>query len=77
MRFRRRVILAALLCFFLATTALLAEVVGSKNSNKYHNPSCEWAQKINPRNKVTFKDAKEAESKGYVACKVCKPNREK
>lgn len=47
--------------------------VGSSNSNKYHLESCKWAQKVNPKNKVIFKSKKEAESKGYAPCKVCKP----
>jgi len=45
--------------------------VGSKNSNKYHNPSCVWAQKIKPKNKVEFTSRQEAETAGYVPCKVC------
>jgi len=49
------------------------QFVGSKNSNKYHYESCQWAQKISETNLVTFKDAKAAVDAGYVACKVCKP----
>lgn len=45
--------------------------VGSAQSNKYHNPSCEWAQKIT--HPVWFNSAAEAQTKGYVPCKVCKP----
>jgi methylphosphotriester-DNA--protein-cysteine methyltransferase len=47
--------------------------VGSKNSNKYHNPECKWAKKISAKNLVTFKSAQEALKAGYVPCKVCKP----
>ncbi len=47
--------------------------VGSKNSTKYHYTWCKWAKKISPRNRVTFKSAKEAQDSGYVPCKVCKP----
>ena len=47
--------------------------VGSKNSNKYHNPSCQSAQKIKPENRVYFASVAEAEKASYVACKVCKP----
>lgn len=61
---------------FLATSVALAldyKYVGSKNSNKYHYPTCKWAQKISPKNLVTFKSAKDAQAAGYVPCKVCKP----
>jgi methylphosphotriester-DNA--protein-cysteine methyltransferase len=47
--------------------------VGSAKSNKYHYPTCKWAQKIKPENLVTFRSTKEALAAGYVACKVCKP----
>ena len=47
--------------------------VGSAKSNKYHYPTCKWAQKIKSENLVTFKSAKEALAAGYVPCKVCKP----
>jgi|GEM_PF-1043819 len=47
--------------------------VGSKNSDKYHLPSCTWAQKISPENEVWFFSAADAKSKGYTPCGVCKP----
>ena len=47
--------------------------VGSVKSNKYHLPSCEWAQKISPSNEIWFSSAEEAKAKGYVPCKVCNP----
>ena len=61
---------------FLATSIALAldyKYVGSKKSNKYHYPTCRYAQKIKPNNLVTFKSAQEAKAAGYVPCKVCKP----
>ena len=36
--------------------------VGSKNSNKYHLPTCQWAKRIKPENIVCFKDENEAKS---------------
>jgi micrococcal nuclease len=57
----------------LSASLMAGEYWGSKNSNKYHNPSCKWAQKIKPENKRVFKTVKEAQDAGYVACKVCKP----
>lgn len=53
--------------------AFSAEYWGSKNSNKYHYPTCKWAQKISPKNLVKFSSPEEAVKAGYVACKVCKP----
>ena len=47
--------------------------VGSKKSNKYHYPSCVWAQQINAENERWFSSAGEAKSGGYVPCKVCGP----
>ena len=45
--------------------------VGSKNSNKYHLPTCRWAKNIKPENMVCFKDENEAKSKGYLPDKNC------
>jgi hypothetical protein len=45
--------------------------VGSKNSNKYHLPSCRWAKNIKAENLTCFKDKADAESKGYQADKNC------
>lgn len=47
--------------------------VGSKNSNKYHLPSCYWAQQINPSNEIWFTSKADAAAHGYVPCKVCNP----
>jgi len=40
--------------------------VGSKNSNKYHLPSCQWAKRIKLENRVCFSNKEEAEKRGYV-----------
>ncbi len=45
--------------------------VGSKNSNKYHLPTCRYAKSINPENRVCFSSLEEAQSKGYVPDKNC------
>jgi len=44
------------------------QYIGSKNSDKYHIPSCRWAEQIKPENKVCFKSPKEAEKMGYKPC---------
>lgn len=45
----------------------------SSNSNKFHYPGCEWAQKISGKNKVVFHSRDEALNSGYVPCQVCGP----
>jgi micrococcal nuclease len=50
-----------------------ASFVGSSKSNKYHYPSCQWAQKISPANEVWFSGSQDARNQGYVPCKVCRP----
>ena len=56
-----------------ASFAITAEFWASKGSDKYHYPSCKWAQKINPGNLVKFSSPEQAAKAGYVPCKVCKP----
>jgi methylphosphotriester-DNA--protein-cysteine methyltransferase len=53
--------------------ALDYEYVGSKNSDKYHYPTCKLVRKIKPADLVTFKTAREALVAGYVPCRVCRP----
>ena len=45
----------------------------SANSNKFHYPSCEWAQKISGKNKIVFHSREEALNSGYSPCQVCGP----
>jgi len=47
--------------------------VGSKNSDVYHYPSCRYAKRIKPENRVYFDTPEEAIAAGYHPCKVCKP----
>ena len=47
--------------------------VGSSKSDKYHQPSCVSAQRINAANLITFKSAEDAVSKGYSPCSKCWP----
>jgi len=51
--------------------------VGNKKSKKYHvnNETCPAAKRMNDENKVCFVSPKEAEILGYIACKICKPNK--
>lgn len=47
--------------------------VGSNKSNKYHLPTCRYAQKISPENQVWFQTKDEAQAAGYEPCGVCNP----
>jgi beta-lactamase superfamily II metal-dependent hydrolase len=47
--------------------------VGSTGSNRYHYPSCRYAEKISADNLIWFKDAAAAQAVAYVPCGVCKP----
>jgi hypothetical protein len=49
------------------------EVVGSKTSNKYHDPTCKWVMAISPWKLIKFKSASEAQERNYIPCPVCKP----
>lgn len=47
--------------------------VGSIESDKYHNPTCRWAEKILKENEIWFDTIDEAKAQGYQPCGVCKP----
>jgi beta-lactamase superfamily II metal-dependent hydrolase len=51
--------------------ASTGKYVGSAKSDKYHLPSCRYAEQIAPENRVWFSSEAEAQAAGYVACKVC------
>lgn len=50
-------------------TASASQVIGNKNSKKYHETWCHTLPKES--NRVYFDSAAEAENKGYVHCKNC------
>jgi competence protein ComEC len=56
-----------------ASTDSQEAFVGSAKSNKYHYPSCQWAQKIKSSNEVWFTGSADAQARGYVPCGVCHP----
>lgn len=47
--------------------------VGSTESNKYHYPTCRYAEKIKEENQIWFDTIEEAEQQGYEPCGVCNP----
>ena len=46
---------------------------GSRKSNKFHRPTCQYVQRIKGGNLVGFRSREEAVKMGYVPCKVCRP----
>lgn len=54
-----------------ATDTKNCAFVGSKNSNKYHLPTCRWAKNIKPENLVCFGSAEDAVAKNYQPDKSC------
>lgn len=71
----KKLISILLLLLMIVPVALGAEFWGSSRSNKYHFPSCKWAQKISPQNLIKFSSPSDAQKSGYVPCKVCRPPR--
>jgi hypothetical protein len=55
----------------VSTPSAECAFVGSKNSNKYHLPTCRWAKQIKPENLVCFKTVDEAVQRGYQPDKNC------
>ena len=49
------------------------ELIASKFSDRYHEPSCKIVKKIYPDEKLIFKSVEEAKAQGYGPCKKCHP----
>jgi methylphosphotriester-DNA--protein-cysteine methyltransferase len=73
MRYGRSVVIPFAMVFLLSTAAYAFDYRASRKSNKYHLPSCKWAQKIKPGNLIIFNSPEKALKAGYVPCKVCRP----
>jgi hypothetical protein len=56
-----------------ADAKVAEEYWGSAKGTTYHRPSCQWAQKTKPANRVVFKSKEEAVKAGYHPCGDCKP----
>lgn len=46
-------------------------IIGNTNSMIYHTPGCSSYAKVSPKNRIIFKDEKEAISKGYRLSSQC------
>lgn len=69
----RKIVLTFVVFFLLATQVLAADLIASKNSDKYHTQDCKIAAKIKEENIIKFKSAEEAAQAGYIPCKRCNP----
>ncbi len=47
--------------------------LGNRRSRRFHRPGCPYGRKTSARNRVIFKDMKEAFFEGYCPCKKCRP----
>ena len=45
----------------------------SEKSDKFHLPSCEWAEKISSSNKIVYDSRDDAIADGKIPCEVCNP----
>jgi hypothetical protein len=75
----RKVKIAVLIAVLALISSSFLEVkaqgqfVGSVNSDVYHYPSCTYASRIKPENRIWFADVADALNHGYRPCKVCNP----
>ncbi|MDT4897682.1 MAG: hypothetical protein QOH25_2759 [Acidobacteriota bacterium] len=52
--------------------AATGEIIGNKNSKKYHKPGCPGYNSVSEKNQVRFKNVEEAEAAGYKIAGNCK-----
>ena len=50
-------------------------IVANRNSDVYHLSGCKWARRIKPSNMIEFSDPQEAESRHFLPCRGCNPDR--
>jgi hypothetical protein len=51
---------------YVNNTKKECQFVGSKNSDKFHIPTCQWAKRIKPENVVCFESIEKAITQGRV-----------
>ncbi|MBI4962486.1 MAG: hypothetical protein HY913_04355 [Desulfomonile tiedjei] len=69
----RRLVTLVIIFVLALPLSAMADFWASRQSNKYHHPSCVWAKRIKAANLVVFKTPAEAVRAGYLPCNVCKP----
>lgn len=55
-----------------ASASAMGEVIGNRNSKKYHLQGCPGYSQVGEKNRVMFKSGAEAEAAGYVKAGNCK-----
>ncbi|WP_295029880.1 zinc ribbon domain-containing protein [Methanobrevibacter sp.] len=55
------------------TNSVSSEYWASAKAEKFHLPTCEWAQKIKDSNKIVYQSREDAIADGKVPCSVCNP----
>ena len=65
--------LFAALCVFLAVKGdfVTLRYVASASSDKYHKPSCEYAERIYDGYKIYYRRKEAAEADGRTPCALC------
>jgi len=48
-------------------------IIANRALGIYHLPDCEWADAVQPKNRIGFATPLAAQKAGYHACKVCAP----
>lgn len=69
----KKILLTVLILCLLTVYVAAADFLASKNSTKYHDPSCVLAKNIKQENLVTFSSPEEASKAGFDPCKRCIP----
>ena len=69
---------ASVVLFVFIYTKAVAAGTGTRyvvpaKSNKYHYPSCRYAERFRSGDMSSFHSAKDALAAGYIPCKVCNP----
>lgn len=71
------VIITLIITTTFATTFAVAlfdsPYIGNANTMRFHYASCRSVDEMNPDNQVPLYSVDEAQRKGYVPCKRCKP----
>lgn len=65
------ILLVIVMLVMILMNSPLSAYTASTRSGKYHTFRCEYAGKINDRNKVLFKNREKPEKLGYRPCSLC------
>lgn len=67
-------LLVSLILFSVGCSSSVQGYRGNKKSRIFHRYSCEWGQRISPKNAIDINSREEAIKKYHMRpCKSCKP----